>query len=265
MLARPGRRDGAVDRLYTAPMRTILAFLLGLIVGSTATYFVVRPARPAPVAAVTRVEASPAGSSAPPAIRKSEEEELAARTGILISPAETHAEKEIANEPQQKKTPALNVPAELAADSIVIPVVGVRREELRDAFHEARGGREHRAIDIAAERGTPVVAAIDGTVAKLFLSKPGGITVYEYDPSKTFIYYYAHLDGYASGLTEGQQLRRGDVIGFVGTSGNAPPNAPHLHFSIEKLTEPGRWWKSDPIDPWPLLTSRGVTIHRAGP
>lgn len=147
----------------------------------------------------------------------------------------------------------------MAADAIAIPVAGVERSDLRDTFNDARGDRVHRAIDIHAPRGTPVVAAIGGTVAKLFLSKAGGMTVYQYDPAKVWVYYYAHLDGYAEGLAEGQQLRRGDVIGFVGTSGNAAPDAPHLHFAIERLTEPGRWWKSEPINPYTLLSTRGVT------
>ena len=162
-----------------------------------------------------------------------------------------------------RPTPALNEPPSLAPDAVIIPVVGARREDLRPMFDERRGSRQHRAIDIGAPRGTPVLAAIDGSVGKLFLSRPGGITVYQYDPTRAWIYYYAHLDAYAPGLAEGQQLRRGDVIGYVGSTGNAPPGAPHLHFSIEKLAEPGKWWKSEPIDPYPILTQRGVTIHRS--
>lgn len=242
-------------------MRYVLTFVLGLVVGAASVYFL-RQGRTAPPPVDAVAAARPAAES--PGVVKTQEEELAARTGIEISLASAPTEQAIADEPLQKTAPPLNPPSGLTSDSLVIPVVDVRREDLRDMFREKRGGsREHRAIDIMAPRGTPVVASIDGPVAKLFLSKPGGITVYQFDPAKSFIYYYAHLDGYAPGLVEGRQLRRGDVIGFVGTSGNAPPNAPHLHFAIEKLTEPGRWWKSEPVDPYPLLKSRGVTIHRA--
>lgn len=245
-------------------MRYVLTFVLGVAIGAASIFFLLRHVRSVP-APVARAAAAPTTTSTapPPATPKSEEELLAARVGMQISPAETPIEKAIADEPMQKAMPPLNLPANLSAESILIPVVGVRREELREMFHERRGSHEHRAIDIMAPRGTPVVASIDGSVGKLFLSKAGGITVYEYDPAKEYIYYYAHLDGYAPGLVEGQQLHRGDVIGFVGTSGNAPLDAPHLHFAIEKLTEPGRWWKSEPIDPYPLLTARGVTVHRA--
>jgi hypothetical protein len=106
-----------------------------------------------------------------------------------------------------------------------------------------RGGtRRHEALDILAPRETPVLAVEDGVVAKLFLSKPGGITVYQFDPSRTYAYYYAHLERYAAGLKDGDSVQRGQVIGYVGTTGNAPPDTPHLHFAIFKLTDPKRWW-----------------------
>lgn len=188
----------------------------------------------------------------------------AATSTIAIVPSQMPTEAALADQPMQKPTPALIEPVSLAPDALVIPVVGVRREQLKPMFNDRRGSsRAHRAIDIMAPRSTQVLAAIDGTVGKLFLSKPGGITIYQYDPTRSWIYYYAHLDAYAPGLVEGKQLRRGDVIGFVGSSGNANPDSPHLHFSIEKLTEPGKWWKSEPIDPYPLLTTRGITITKA--
>lgn len=105
-------------------------------------------------------------------------------------------------------------------------------------------------------RGTPVVAVEDGRVAKLFLSKPGGITLYQFDPGERYAYYYAHMDGYAPGITEGMQLKRGDVIGYVGSRGNAAPNAPHLHFAIFRLGPERQWWKGEAVNPYPYLAAR---------
>ena len=136
---------------------------------------------------------------------------------------------------------------------MIIPVAGVDRSAMRDMFDEVRGNRRHEAIDIMAPRGTPVIAADDGVVKKLFTSVPGGLTVYEFDPDERFCYYYAHLDGYAAGLHEGQVLRRGEVLGYVGTTGNAPKNAPHLHFALIRLDPDRRWWKGTYVNPYPLL------------
>jgi murein DD-endopeptidase MepM/ murein hydrolase activator NlpD len=134
-----------------------------------------------------------------------------------------------------------------------MPVDGVDDDDLRDAFLEARGGRPHEALDIMAARGTPVRAVEDGRIEKLFTSKAGGLTIYQFEPSGMFCYYYAHLDRYADGLREGQTVERGEVIGYVGTTGNAPPNAPHLHFAITRLGPDRRWWAGTPINPYPVL------------
>lgn len=132
-----------------------------------------------------------------------------------------------------------------------IPVQGLDRKDLRSSFDEQRsGGRRHEAMDILSPRNTPVLAVDDGTVAKLFTSKAGGLTVYQFDPDSVYAYYYAHLERYAPGLAEHQRVKRGDVIGYVGTSGNAPPDTPHLHFAIFKLTEAKQWWKGTAIDPF---------------
>jgi murein DD-endopeptidase MepM/ murein hydrolase activator NlpD len=152
----------------------------------------------------------------------------------------------------------------LAAGTIVIPVLGVQTSALRDTFNAHRSGHEHRAIDILAPRGTPVVAAVDGKIRKLFTSAAGGITIYETDPAEEMIYYYAHLDRYADALVEGQSVRQGDVIGFVGTTGNAPANTPHLHFAITILPPTKEWWKGDAVNPYPILTEKGVTIEAGG-
>jgi murein DD-endopeptidase MepM/ murein hydrolase activator NlpD len=142
----------------------------------------------------------------------------------------------------------------LAALHLIVPVEGVRRAELRDTFHERRGDRPHEALDIPAPRGTRVVAAADGRVAKLFRSVPGGLTVYQFDPRERFALYYAHLDRYAEGLREGAIVKRGDLIGFVGSTGNASPDAPHLHFAIFALGPERRWWQGTPLDPLPFLS-----------
>ena len=136
-----------------------------------------------------------------------------------------------------------------------IPVDGVSRDELRDTFDEDRAGglRTHEALDIMARRGTPVRAVETGRVAKLFRSVPGGLTVYLFDPGETFSYYYAHLDRYAPGLAEGMQVRRGEVIGYVGSTGNASEDAPHLHFAIFQLGPDRKWWKGLPINPYDVL------------
>ena len=136
-----------------------------------------------------------------------------------------------------------------------MPVQGVLPSALRDTFGDGRdnNGRGHEAIDIMAPRGTPVLAVDDGRIVKLFTSQPGGLTVYQFDPSGQLAYYYAHLDAYAPGLAEGQQLRRGSLIGYVGSSGNANPDAPHLHFAMFRLGPEKQWWKGEPINPFQLL------------
>lgn len=142
---------------------------------------------------------------------------------------------------------------ELRQRRLEVPVDGIERRELRDTFGDARGTRSHEALDIMAARRTPVRAVEDGTVAKLFSSEAGGLTVYQFDPSQRFSYYYAHLDGYAEGLRDGQTIRRGDLIGYVGTTGNAAPDAPHLHFAIFELTAERQWWKGTPLNPYEVL------------
>jgi len=146
----------------------------------------------------------------------------------------------------------------LMARRLLIPVQGVNRARLRDNFNETRGGtRRHEALDIMAPRGTPVLAAGDGTITKLSRNPLGGITLYETDPEGRYSYYYAHLDHYAAGLHVGQDVRRGDIIGFVGSTGNAPAWAPHLHFTILDLSQPGHWWGRPAVNPYPFLVEAG--------
>lgn len=138
---------------------------------------------------------------------------------------------------------------------LAMPVEDIDPSTIHDNFNEVRGGTtgRHDALDILAPRGTHVLATDDGIVKKLFTSVPGGLTVYQYDPDSQFCYYYAHLDAYAQGLHEGQTLKRGDLIGYVGTTGNAPKDTPHLHFAVIRLDPDKRWWTGTPIDPYPLL------------
>jgi murein DD-endopeptidase MepM/ murein hydrolase activator NlpD len=149
-------------------------------------------------------------------------------------------------------------PAELSAlrARMSVPVRGVAASALREDFAQARGdgSRRHEALDILAPRGTPVTAATDGRVVKLFDSKQGGLTVYQADADDRFVLLYGHLDRYETGLQEGAAVRRGQVIGYVGTTGNAPPETPHLHFAVARSADPARWWSSGtPVNPFPLL------------
>jgi murein DD-endopeptidase MepM/ murein hydrolase activator NlpD len=145
-------------------------------------------------------------------------------------------------------------PPELRDRDLLIPVDGVTPEQLNRDFSDLRGGsRLHEALDIPAARNTPVRAVEDGTIARLFYSKAGGVTIYQFDPTYMFCYYYAHLERYADGLTEGARVRKGQIVGYVGTSGNAPKNTPHLHFAIFRLTDAKHWWEGTAIDPFDVL------------
>jgi murein DD-endopeptidase MepM/ murein hydrolase activator NlpD len=137
---------------------------------------------------------------------------------------------------------------------LLIPVQGVGAASLVDTYEQARGqGRRHDAIDIAAPRGTPVLASADGAVLKLFRSERGGITLYQLAPDRRTVYYYAHLDRYAPGMAEGRALRRGEVLGYVGDTGDAEPGNYHLHFEVTTTADPARYWGGVPRNPYPLL------------
>jgi murein DD-endopeptidase MepM/ murein hydrolase activator NlpD len=138
----------------------------------------------------------------------------------------------------------------LRSRALTIPVRGLDAAALVPSFSQARGERVHEALDIMAAAGTAVVAVEDGTVAKLFTSKAGGLTLYQFDPSQSVAYYYAHLQGYAPGVVEGATVTRGQVIGYVGSTGNASPTAPHLHFAIFVLGPEKHWWQGTAIDPY---------------
>lgn len=158
-----------------------------------------------------------------------------------IEPAET---------PQNRSEP----PTEYPSDTLMIPVKGVKREQLQDNFTDSRsGGRTHNAIDIMAPEGTPVLAAADGEIAKFFDSKLGGVTIYQYSADKKLVYYYAHLQKRAENLSENVFVRRGEVIGYVGDTGNAGEGNFHLHFSVYEIQSPERYWEGININPYSLL------------
>jgi murein DD-endopeptidase MepM/ murein hydrolase activator NlpD len=216
-------------------MKNLLIFVAGLLIGANVVYFMrSRSARETAVATVP-VASTPTLPAAK-----------------IATPPVPPAAAPTAAAPEVDVLPA----ASTSTTSLLIPVAGIGADQLTDTFNDMRGGgsRRHEALDIMASRGTPVLAASDGKVAKLFTSVPGGLTIYEFDPTTTYAYYYAHLDHYATDLSDGKQLKRGDVIGYVGSTGDASPDAPHLHFAIVQLGPEKKWWKGTSINPYPLLT-----------
>jgi murein DD-endopeptidase MepM/ murein hydrolase activator NlpD len=197
-------------------MRThLLTFVLGVCAGASAARVVMWP-RQAPVSAT----AGSPGSRGSPMIRASDADD----TQVLRS------------------------------RNLTMPIANVKPGDMEDTFEQSRaGGKRHEATDILAPRNTPVLAVDDGVIRKLFLSKPGGITIYEFDREGIYCYYYAHLDHYAEGLKEGARVKRGETIGYVGTTGDAPPNRPHLHFAITKLGPEKNWWQGTAVNPYPIL------------
>jgi murein DD-endopeptidase MepM/ murein hydrolase activator NlpD len=149
---------------------------------------------------------------------------------------------------------ALMQPPVVAPSGLVIPVAGVRPEQLQDTFNDARSeGRRHDAIDIIAPRGTPVLAAADGRVIKLFQSDKGGVTLYQLGTDERTVYYYAHLERYADGLSEGHVARRGETIAYVGDTGNVTPGNYHLHFQIYTVADPKKFYSGNNLNPYDLL------------
>lgn len=180
----------------------------------------------------------------------------AADSAVPVSAGEaTNTAPRPTRTPAQAQAQASIAPPPAAPYSaLLLPVQGIGVDQLHDTFTDARSeGRDHDAIDIMAPVGTPVLAVADGTVEKLFDSQRGGLTVYQFEPSGRLAYYYAHLQRYADGLAEGQAVKRGQVIGYVGATGNATPEAPHLHFAIFVLGPERRWWEGTAINPYPVL------------
>jgi peptidoglycan LD-endopeptidase LytH len=179
-----------------------------------------------------------------------------ARIGILVIEFVLVTLVQTATARDEQDTSLTHGPPKLAQPGLTIaalPIEGLKASELRDNFEEIHNGHRHEAIDIMKPNGTPVVAVVYGTIRKLFVSKAGGNTIYEYDEASNYCYYYAHLDHHADGLYEGMHVSPGTVIGYVGSTGNASPLAPHLHFAIYQLGPDKRWWKGTPVDPYPML------------
>jgi murein DD-endopeptidase MepM/ murein hydrolase activator NlpD len=185
----------------------------------------------------------------------------AGRPSEPSAPADPHAPgavlpgrvpEEAPGEPRPVLSPGVEDLAFLKLRALLMPVPAVEARRLRDDFADPRAGNSHEALDILAPRGSAVVAVDDGVVKKLFTSVRGGLTVYQFDPEGTYCYYYAHLDRYAPGLREGMVLKKGDRIGDVGTTGNAPPQTPHLHFAIFKLGPEKQWWTGEALNPFPV-------------
>lgn len=217
-------------------MKYLLVLLLALILGAVA-YRLVR---------VTPTAEEPRAGIAESARPRAEIPGQVEEQPVAASVPQRHPATLVSASPT---TPA-------AGSGLLIPVQGKRAADLTDTFTDARSeGRSHDAIDIMAAAGTPVLAVADGQVEKLFDSQRGGLTIYQFEPSGKYAYYYAHLQRYEVGLAEKQQLKRGQVIGYVGSTGNASPQAPHLHFAIFLLGPERRWWEGTAVNPYPILVS----------
>ncbi|HEY4307176.1 MAG TPA: M23 family metallopeptidase [Gemmatimonadaceae bacterium] len=153
----------------------------------------------------------------------------------------------------------------LRSRHLVVPVAGANMAKVEDSYFEPRDGgdRTHRALDILAPRGTPILSADDGKILRMSNSSLGGITMYTVDPLNRIVYYYAHMDHYNNAMSAGRIIVRGDTLGFVGTTGNAPKDTPHLHFQIMRWPTDGKYWNGDPIDPFDFLggVRRGTSAH----
>jgi murein DD-endopeptidase MepM/ murein hydrolase activator NlpD len=248
-------------------MKVILAFVGGTLFGAIALFFYLReighdPYVP-PATAVVATAPVAVNPAAPVITTDLSEANLPIRpaptTEMAVIDANAAAVKEANTAvagaaPGTSTTPAPASEAPPGAGKLLVPVEGIKAAQLTDTFDQPRGTeRHHEALDIMAPTGTKVVAVADGKIAKLFNSKPGGLTVYQFDPTEKFAYYYAHLDRYADGLKEGATIKRGELIGYVGATGNANPAAPHLHFAVVELTPEKQWWKGTPLNPYPLL------------
>ncbi|WLI90559.1 M23 family metallopeptidase [Massilia sp. R2A-15] len=235
-------------------MRWLLTFLAGVLIGAGGLFVFLRQvphdAAPAPATAVVVAPAVTA-PAAPPA------DTLAASLPPAPVVPTDLTEVDLPLKPAQDelaKVPDVASAAATPTGKLLVPVEGIKYAQLTDNFDQPRGKeRHHEALDIMAPKGAKVFAVGDGKVVKLFNSKPGGLTVYQFDPSEKYAYYYAHLDRYADGVKEGTVLKRGDLVGYVGTTGNAAKDAPHLHFAVFELTPAKQWWKGTAINPYPLL------------
>jgi murein DD-endopeptidase MepM/ murein hydrolase activator NlpD len=254
-------------------MRTkILGFVLGFAVGVLTLSVLLWSSGRMPQtaqndeqkAAVIASAAIPYDAPRPPELRLDGPITSSANRPLQPSPETAmrlHQKSEKSEKLPQPPNLQLETPSTSSADrldvgpsGIAAPIAGLKAAVIHDTYDETRGtDRVHEALDIMAPRGTPVLAAVEGNVVKVFESKQGGHTVYQFDNAGEYCYYYAHLDRYAPGLREGMLLRQGDVLGYVGSTGNASADAPHLHFAIFRLGPDKKWWEGEPINPYPLV------------
>jgi murein DD-endopeptidase MepM/ murein hydrolase activator NlpD len=233
-------------------LRALLAVVILSIVGGIGFYFG-RSSAPVP-SSPPAAASNPGDQSLPGAA-----DATRSRTEppALPSPPPVTPDQSLPNPtlPNSVKGQAPGDSAPLTDRALGLPIVGLKASDIQDTFLQSRGNgeRRHEATDILAPRGTPVVAVDTGIIAKLFTSKPGGLTIYQFNPQQTYAYYYAHLDRYAPGLKESMLVKKGDIIGYVGTTGNADPNTPHLHFTIFELGPEKHWWEGRAVNPYPLL------------
>jgi murein DD-endopeptidase MepM/ murein hydrolase activator NlpD len=235
-------------------MRWLLTFLLGVLVGAGGLFAFLRqvPNDGAPGAQLSGPQTAQNTGALPPPPGPDINSQLPPAPKVIPDLTEL----DLPLRPGTLDTSSTGAPAAPSAPTgkLMVPVEGIALSQIHDTFDQARGAeRHHEALDIMAPKGTKVLAAADGKVVKLFTSKPGGLTVYQFDPSEKYAFYYAHLDRYAEGLQEGATLHKGDLVGYVGVTGNSDPNAPHLHFSVFELTPEKQWWKGTPVNPFPLL------------
>lgn len=223
-------------------MKLTKLLALGLVVG-IAGWWWLGPVVNGPQAGADARPAMPVPAPADPATLAAPSRAAPAAMASSAAPAAPSA---------PSPAPPVSTPADGSA--LLLPVQGITAAQLQDTFTDARSeGRVHDAIDILAPAGTPVLAVADGTIEKLFNSDRGGLTVYQFEPGGRYCYYYAHLERYADGLAEKQTVTRGQVIGYVGSTGNASPEAPHLHFEIHTLGPEKQWWKGASLNPYPVL------------
>lgn len=228
-------------------LRGVLLFIAGMLVGANVVYFLMSRHPP---------------SAGPDSVAPNAEErrESSAVEPVLQDVGPDGTEKSVSKRDRRLRrasTPAENRKQSRALGELglIVPVRGVTPKDLTNTYEDARGeGRVHEAIDIMAARGTPVLAVADGEVAKLFSSERGGLTIYQFEGSGRYAYYYAHLESYADTVAEGRNVKQGEVIGYVGSSGNASDEAPHLHFGIVELGPERKWWRGTAINPYPALT-----------
>ncbi|MEA9860581.1 M23 family metallopeptidase [Xanthomonas campestris pv. raphani] len=240
-------------------MKTLMMLIVGVLIGAAGYWWLDLRHATDPVAASPAV-ATPATASAPAAQRaptSAAPEAMTAAKPLAAAPAPAQAASAMAAPVGDPSAAQASASASASASNnvaLLIPVQGITSSQLQDTFTDARSeGRVHDAIDILAPAGTPVLAVADGTVEKLFDSKRGGLTVYQFEPGGKYCYYYAHLQRYADGLAEKQVIKRGQLIGYVGSTGNADPAAPHLHFEIHRLGPEREWWKGEALNPYPVL------------